>query len=544
MLINSIPTDILCEIFAALKEAYPTRQFAQSKQAGPGYDAHLQRLGWLAVTFVNRRWRSVAIEDALLWSDLPIHLGPEWLQSFVLRSKDVALTYDGIGGGGGDKAKRALSDIYSSVLPTHMHRMRKITLYSVTQDLMQTSLSQPAPILTSLALYGDLRSHVPLFSGQAPCLRSLTFGAYPRQAGLLLKLDDQHSILRGITSLSLSLYQDVLPVHTVVEILRHAKKLETLNLTFRSETFPYVAPEEICSLAKTAELPALKSCVLGGRIDGIAHLVSHLRLPLSIMMTIQCDCSPLRNHPDSPDFRQLVESLAAWRFGYSEDGPRAPFRVARLQSDLNGTATLKFAAYPAIEATLPFAIPSEDCFTLVLRESLDSSGRSTELRPTIYSNILPILFSHGEALLVLSDTITHPYKRLRQLLLCTLPRLEQICSPSHTLDTAIVPDLDLPSLRVLHLINPPSFDDAYVKTLGFSLRVHPETSANRKWGRLRSMLLERRQAGLHLDRIVIHYEAKAYRFMRPDMFAEVKSFMEDVVEIDTIETMERFWDSA
>ena len=88
-----IPPEILCVILGTLKDIHPARHSTLSRSEAES-DAYLQRLGWLVTTFVSRRWRSVALEYAALWSDLPMHLGPEWLNLFVSRSKDALLTYD------------------------------------------------------------------------------------------------------------------------------------------------------------------------------------------------------------------------------------------------------------------------------------------------------------------------------------------------------------------------------------------------------------------------------------------------------------------
>ncbi|KZV66720.1 hypothetical protein PENSPDRAFT_755483 [Peniophora sp. CONT] len=556
MLVHSLPADILCAIFAALKEIHPTRQTVQS-HAGTKRDAHLQRLGWLVVTFVNQRWRSVALDYAALWSDLCIHLGPEWLQIFVSRSKDSALTYDDMGAGSRDKTLLARHDACTSVLPTHMHRMRMIRLHTASQRLVQAALAPPAPVLESLTIFGDLSMSVPIFAGQVPRLRSLTLGAYPRQAGSLLRLDAQPGILHGLTSLQLNIYGDEPPV-TILGILRHTKRLEALSLVVRSASTAIIPaiihPDHMDG--QPAALPALKTCTLDGRIDGVAHLVSHLIIPISVAMTILCESSSFLPS-DSTVLRQLLDGLAAWRWGYG-NGPSAPFRVARLESDPNGTATLKLATHSAVEALSPFVLPPDNYFTLSLKQSLRGHDRDFT-QPTIYSDILPTLFSEGEALHVCAEGTYGTI--LRQHLRCRLPDLKHICSSLFG-HNVIGPDLDpFPSLQVMHLINPSSFN--YAEMERFTTASEPErTSPCYNWHCLRSNLQERRSAGLILERIVIYqdisgfmrresdpalqpYQVPAPHGMMPqwlsDRYTTVKAFMEDVIEIETVQTTEPFW---
>ncbi|VDC02846.1 unnamed protein product [Peniophora sp. CBMAI 1063] len=535
---NTIPTDVLCDIFIALKDIYPSRRLAYSQTEVDRTSATLQRLGWLVVTFVDRRWRSVSLDYAALWSNLPIHLGIEWLHTFLSRSKDAVLTYDDIGAGNKAEALRARDAACTSVIPTQMYRMRRIRLYSASQHLIQAALSRPAPILESLAVYGDLSADIALFAGKAPALRSLTLGSYPEHAGLLMRLDTQDDILEGLTFIQLDFDGDALPVHTIVEILRRARRLESLKI--KSGDTHAFRQAIACHDAPSALLPALKTCHLNGRVDGIAHLVSHLRLPLSVVMAVQCDCSPLVHPSHSPVLRQLVESLAAWRFGY-EDGPGAPFRIARLQQGAKqSTATLLFASSLPLDTSSPFTLPSDGVFTLVLKETHTSRYDTMGSRPTIYSHILPTLFSHGETLLVLSRV-----NNLHQHLRCPLPCLQQFCASEMLADYEMIgPNLNLlPSLRVLHLINPPPLSEVALEW--FAVQADEPTSPYHRWTRLRATLRERRSDGWTLERIVIHEDMRIHRHtMRsnwPDRYETVKEFMEDVVEVVTVQTTEPFW---
>ena len=118
-----MPAEVICTIFSTLKDIYPTRHSTQYPSEAAS-DTHLQRLGSLVATFVSRRWRSVALNYTALWSDLPLHLGPEWLHLFVKRSKDALLTYDDVGAGAKDRALLTRDEACMSVVPTQMYRLQ------------------------------------------------------------------------------------------------------------------------------------------------------------------------------------------------------------------------------------------------------------------------------------------------------------------------------------------------------------------------------------------------------------------------------------
>ncbi|VDC02862.1 unnamed protein product [Peniophora sp. CBMAI 1063] len=525
MEIQSMPDDILCDVFMALKDAYPPHNAAQ-------------RVGWLVVTFIDRRWRSLALTYANLWTDLPVDLGPEWLRLFVSRSRDASLAYDDVGMVSSDKALLAREEACTSILPAHMHRLYKIRMYNPPQHRLQVALSRPAPVLEDLTLFGYIHVDAQLFLGQAPRLRSLALVFYPTQTTLISAFDAQPTVLQGLTSLTLELLHDqVLSVHRITEILLRTPKLEKLSLAISSgPSFTLISDITCHSSTNLAELDSLKTCTLGGRVDIMAHVFSHLRFPPSVTMAMTCNCSALRPQPGPRILLQLAEALTRWRAGYGKH-PSAPFVVAHLQGGTERSTTLKFASGRVVEAPYPCSLPSDNVFTLVIKGQGSSSTASLEdPGATIYSDILPTVFSHGEALRF-PNSLRHYFGR-------TLPNLREICYPPYCDQSKLVPSLELlPSLRVMHLIGPTAIgerDDSYED------RHDPNSEAStRRWDRLRSVLRARREAGMPLERIVIHEDISApVRRRDSDRYDTVKKFMEGVVDIVVYRTTEPFWEEG
>ncbi|KAI0049894.1 hypothetical protein FA95DRAFT_780117 [Auriscalpium vulgare] len=88
-----LPPEILCAIFHILSSLdHPGRKFGN-----PQVELHL---GWLEVTHVCQRWRSVAINDPSLWAAhiaIPFPLDERWANTFISRAQSSSLTIQACG---------------------------------------------------------------------------------------------------------------------------------------------------------------------------------------------------------------------------------------------------------------------------------------------------------------------------------------------------------------------------------------------------------------------------------------------------------------
>ncbi|KAI0037518.1 hypothetical protein FA95DRAFT_1477608, partial [Auriscalpium vulgare] len=75
-----IPPEILRTIFAFCSEVDE-----------PQMHSDVHSFGWLAVTYVCRRWRDVALAHAGLWTHVSFALGPVWADVFAARAQKMPL---------------------------------------------------------------------------------------------------------------------------------------------------------------------------------------------------------------------------------------------------------------------------------------------------------------------------------------------------------------------------------------------------------------------------------------------------------------------
>ena len=94
----NLPDETLAYLFMHVQVADPCARRAREN----GYivrrdipqPSRAALLGWIKITFVNRRWRQVAVESAMLWTRLNGELGMAWVDEFLRRSKNAYLHID------------------------------------------------------------------------------------------------------------------------------------------------------------------------------------------------------------------------------------------------------------------------------------------------------------------------------------------------------------------------------------------------------------------------------------------------------------------
>ncbi|KAI0248457.1 hypothetical protein BJV78DRAFT_796321 [Lactifluus subvellereus] len=75
--IIALPVEILHAIFAFC---------AGDPDLNPGFGRHKYPPSWVAITYVCRHWRAVALDFKKLWSSITPDLSPEWIAAFLQRS--------------------------------------------------------------------------------------------------------------------------------------------------------------------------------------------------------------------------------------------------------------------------------------------------------------------------------------------------------------------------------------------------------------------------------------------------------------------------
>ncbi|KAA1470878.1 hypothetical protein DENSPDRAFT_798406 [Dentipellis sp. KUC8613] len=160
--VDRVPPELLARIFVELVSVQPLAY----RDCSPGL-----KLGWIVVTHVSRRWREIALQHTVLWANVTLALGSEWMDEMLVRSKSVDLNV---------QIEAGLACKVSSLQP-HIARtvhLRLQTEFATGLQYRDSPISQPAAMLETCHLSVTNCDHfdlpVNLFASNAPRLRVLS----------------------------------------------------------------------------------------------------------------------------------------------------------------------------------------------------------------------------------------------------------------------------------------------------------------------------------------------------------------------------------
>ncbi|TFK61267.1 hypothetical protein BDN72DRAFT_965270 [Pluteus cervinus] len=146
--ISTLPREILTEIFLLASTAHEDGLIASE---------WVPKMSW-----VCHSWRTLALDNPLLWTEIGEALSETWAKEFLKRSKSAAIYLE-------IYYRQEQDDLMAS-LPSQFHRIRYLKLVNADrQENLESVLTAPAPILYSLDLWGWQLPRQ-LFSGQSPFL--------------------------------------------------------------------------------------------------------------------------------------------------------------------------------------------------------------------------------------------------------------------------------------------------------------------------------------------------------------------------------------
>ncbi|KAI0043320.1 hypothetical protein FA95DRAFT_1609480 [Auriscalpium vulgare] len=253
--------------------------------------AHLQGIfetrRWVKITFVCRKFRNVALNDARLWSYFSNYRydTPENISAFLYRSRAHPLAC---------KLTTGLRDSYyyaTHFVGQHAHRIRSLAIYDLKDKLDFTFLPAPAfPLLRDLNISVLPESAIP--DEQTWELPEYLIDSGPPLRTLALKLVNfsQWSQLSNLTVLSL--YR--IPLNNPVSFDKVFSALQRCPALRSLKLHHYLPPSDGTSLAAqevlyqgdSLALPDLEDLDLAGFYPPIAALIKRLVVPVKTTLTV------------------------------------------------------------------------------------------------------------------------------------------------------------------------------------------------------------------------------------------------------------------
>ncbi|KAI0262031.1 hypothetical protein BC834DRAFT_406287 [Gloeopeniophorella convolvens] len=264
--ISLLPPELLSHVFRHLRDSH----LRDSEDFVYYVHLYVQRLRWVTVTHVCRRWRHVALEDASLWSKIEgVWLNWKWLPEVLARSKQVPIDITH------SNCSQRSNEIISTV-SQHLSRIRALTFQSKENNpqfdgpQLDGLLCSKAPFLEELTLNAEPK----LFDGHAPRLRRIHLYLY--------RVPWIHFPKLTLTHLEVTAYVDYRsPVASgsldqLIKLLSESgQALELLSLGgCLHPPLPHITQ------MRTIEFPRLHSLYLAGSSSCIAYLVNVLEMPI------------------------------------------------------------------------------------------------------------------------------------------------------------------------------------------------------------------------------------------------------------------------
>ncbi|TFY57032.1 hypothetical protein EVG20_g8697, partial [Dentipellis fragilis] len=291
--IDRLPTAILTLIFRELIALHhPDHRSAQHNKSWALRSTRAVNitLRWLLVTHVSRRWRTMALQIAPLWTTIYADLSAPGTQEMLARSKglplDVQIDL---------KHAYAIPDAVAQSMSRTVHLNLKVR-DAKGLEKPGSFLVIPAPVLETCHLtfmddYWWFDLPVGLFAGAAPRLRTLKLDVVKlRWASLILS----NLVELSVTAHTITNMSTIPPSH-LDELLEALSRMPNLTSLSLIDCLPHVRMADVefrnvikpgDTPSKVVRLPSLSTFELRGGATDIAALLPHLSVPATCKIDI------------------------------------------------------------------------------------------------------------------------------------------------------------------------------------------------------------------------------------------------------------------
>ncbi|TFY58312.1 hypothetical protein EVG20_g8201 [Dentipellis fragilis] len=300
--LSRLPSEVLVVIFRCLaatqKTANPFRPRTTFRNGKSGTTPRILTLGWILVMHICRQWRQVAIDNALLWTQVIFALGSDWAERMLERSKMVPLVI---------REWNSATALYLDVLELLRHHLPHIRTLE---------LCRPSYILEEV---------LPFLNQNAPMMHTLQLGTKNPAKNITIVVTPDDFLNQHASNLRKLVLEDVLipwtsPLfnnleHLEVKLTAHEDEdwfdetasqreptlpefldaleampgLKTLSLFGAAVPFT-TALSLLINDTRTVSLPNLGSATLTSQPRDVAVLLDHLELPRTAKLAFSCDC--------------------------------------------------------------------------------------------------------------------------------------------------------------------------------------------------------------------------------------------------------------
>ncbi|VDB87430.1 unnamed protein product [Peniophora sp. CBMAI 1063] len=297
----TVPDEVLRAVFSFVQAVDPIQSILDYRPRRsspytktPSVPHVHSKFGWINVTYVDRRWRRVAIDHAVLWTKLDGSLGTVWLHEFIKRSREAPLSinnYDvsSFTNTPTAKLRQDIAPILGDLLLTDYARLSSLFLFAPTIGFHRDAFTRNFDALEDITVE-DIFSAMPasyplhLLLDCAPRLHRLRF-FLPNCD--FTTFDWTHKNLSNIGSLDMTMAERF-QIPDFLTALQRLNSLSHLTLThYVQRRCPLSC--EACSTARCEDrvrVPSLKTMMLELSSEMLVHLLRHIRLPSDTRLSL------------------------------------------------------------------------------------------------------------------------------------------------------------------------------------------------------------------------------------------------------------------
>ena len=320
---------------------------------------------WVNVSYVCRRWRSVALDCPTLWT-YHFVLSPRWTKELLARSRHASL-----------KIRALISQDFawwSSFVDEwmkHVDRIQELILSLPDKHMHQflVKLSSHAARLQILkiSVWGHPNHHPPVprppfvpFDGDSPALRILELSHCPVVLSSLKLGSLTTLVLRHIPEQFRSTMEELLAMLTCIQDLTH---LDLHGALASAASFP--SSMAIDTLQRI-NLPHLSRLSIAAPLSTVIAFLSWVDMPWETEVGLECEYETRSSADDYSRF----SSLFVQRLNMAEDQAVSSPTIRSLTADFSSSArTLVFSASELVSDSFRFKI--EVRFSILRMEARD-----------------------------------------------------------------------------------------------------------------------------------------------------------------------------
>ncbi|KAI0055407.1 hypothetical protein BV25DRAFT_1921840 [Artomyces pyxidatus] len=307
--IAKVPFELLALLFLFYVRLEPPRTSRE----------HWQRLGWIKIASVCRRWRNVALSSANLWTQITLALPDQLAETMASYAKSAPLAVNAQL----PWPHSGLTSPKACFIIDHLPNTKILHIVNGEEepfDLVLAELARPAPLLESITIDGATLTRLPdnFLGTHPPKLRSIAIDNP-------VNFPWTSSVFNNLIDLQILFYLITTPLTpSLDELISSLNNMPSLRRLTLMGFLPHGPASQSATIAR---LPRLTRLQLRGSPSQCTNFLTHLDVPTSARLQLHLDHS-LDNRQQ--DITTLCHALSQYLHANGTSTKPVPSLVLRV----------------------------------------------------------------------------------------------------------------------------------------------------------------------------------------------------------------------